>query len=493
MLLTVFIYGILRCLYNVFFHPLRDFPGPKLWTSSFVFRHVAAMRGELDWSLKAFHQKYGEVVRFSPEELSFTCEEAWKDIYGHKSTPLIKDPLIYNSVKLGSDGASSIFNADEASHPRIRKQLAHAFSDRALREQEPFMTAYIDLLMQKLRGVAAAGASTDMVRWLNFTTFDLIGDLALGKSFSCLNNNEYHSWVRGLQEGTKIGPYIRAVATYTDIKRLWRLLAPPSIKKARLRHEEYVRVNARERLAKGILEQRRDFLSYILKDRGEKGSLTDEEVAANCGFLIIAGSEAAGTAMSGILFHLLSSPGPFRKMTEEIRGAFSREADIDFVSTSNLLPYTMACITEGMRCFPPGPTIPPRRTAKGEMTNVAGYSVPGWTSVGVHPLSATHATANFHLPDSFIPERWLPECTADPSSAFYNDRRGVVQPFSVGPRACLGKGLAYNEMRVILARLLWNFDLELCPESKEWEQQRTFTLWEKRSLTCRVRDVRASA
>lgn len=376
----VFIYGILRCLYNVFFHPLRDFPGPKLWTSSFLFRHLAAMRGELDWSLKAFHQKYGEVVRFSPEELSFTCEEAWKDIYGHKSTPLIKDPLIYNSVKLGSDGASSIFNADEASHPRIRKQLAHAFSDRALREQEPFMTAYIDLLMLKLRGVAAAGASTDMVRWINFTTFDLIGDLALGKSFGCLNNNEYHSWVRGLQEGTKIGPYIRAVATYTDIKRLWRLLAPPSIKKARLRHEEYVRVNARERLAKGILEQRRDFLSYILKDRGEKGSLTDEEVAANCGFLIIAGSEAAGTAMSGILFHLLSSPRPFRKMTEEIRGAFSREADIDFVSTSNLLPYTMACITEGMRCFPPGPTIPPRRTAKGEMTNVAGYPVPGWVS-----------------------------------------------------------------------------------------------------------------
>ena len=345
-----------------------------------MFRHVAAMRGELDWSLKAFHEKYGEVVRFSPEELSFTNPQAWKDIYGHSSGGLVKDPVVYNSVKLGSDGATSIFNADQYSHPKIRKQLAHAFSEKALREQEPFINAYIDLLMEKLHGVAASRASTDMVKWLNYTTFDLIGDLALGKSFGCLHNNEYHSWVRGLQEGTKIGPYIRTIATYTDIKRLWRLLAPVRIKQARLRHEEYVRVNAKERLARGVMEERRDFLSYILKDKGDEDGkrMSDAEVAANCGFLIIAGSEAAGTAMSGILFHLLQSPEALRQVTTEIREAFPSAAAINFSSASASLPYTMASISEGMRAFPPGPTIPPRRTAKGEMTMIAGYQVPGW-------------------------------------------------------------------------------------------------------------------
>ena len=466
------------------------------------------MRGQLDWSLKAFHEKYGEVVRFSPEELSFTTEQAWKDIYGHKSQPLVKDPLVYNSVKLGSDGATSIFNADQNNHPKIRKQLASAFSEKALREQEPFMKEYIDLLINKLRGVAAAGSPTDMVKWINFTTFDLIGDLALGKSFDCLNNNEYHSWVRGLQEGTKIGPYIRTIATYTDIKRLWRLLAPASIKQARIRHEEYVRVNAQERLSKGTMEDRRDFLSYILKDK-EGGEMSDKEVAANCGFLIIAGSEAAGTAMSGILFHLLRTPDALHKMTREIRETFQNESEIDFVSTSARLPYTMACISEGMRAFPPGPTIPPRRTMRGTMTTIAGYQVPGWvcdpysfefvihglifdkqTSVGVHPLSATHSEANFYKPNTFVPERWLPPNTTEASAMYYNDHRDVVQPFSVGPRACLGKGLAYNQMRVILARLLWNFDIDLCNDSRGWDQQRTFTLWEKNALMCRLRDIR---
>lgn len=73
------------------------------------------------------------------------------------------------------------------------------------------------------------------------------------------------------------------------------------------------------------------------------------------------------------------------------------------------------------------------------------------------------------------------------SSPFYNDNRDVLQPFSIGPRNCIGRNLANNEMRVILARVLWNFDLELCAESSEWEKQRSFLLWEKRPLMCVVK------
>lgn len=112
------------------------------------------------------------------------------------------------------------------------------------------------------------------------------------------------------------------------------------------------------------------------------------------------------------------------------------------------------------------------------------------TSVGVHTLSATHNAANFYRPDAFVPERWLPECTTEPTSSFYGDRRGASQPFSVGPRNCLGKSLAYNEMRVILARLLWNFDMELCEESKNWHLQPTYVVWDKSPLMCYLHDIR---
>ena len=108
------------------------------------------------------------------------------------------------------------------------------------------------------------------------------------------------------------------------------------------------------------------------------------------------------------------------------------------------------------------------------------------TNVGVHALSSTRSPTNFHLPEAFVPDRWLPSATTNPSSPYYNDCRGASQPFSIGPRNCLGKALAYNEMRVLIARVLWNFDVELCDESVGWGAQVTYTLWEKGELMCKL-------
>ena len=163
--------------------------------------------------------------------------------YGHREHPLMKHPAFYNPIKLGQDGAPSIFDADKFNYPRVRKALAHAFSEKALREQEPFLKPYFDLLIKKLRGVATSGMAADVVEWHNFTTFDVIGDLAIGKSFRCLQDSQYHSWVSGIWKGIKIGPFLRTMATYTDIWRLFRILAPESLREARLRHEQYVSIN----------------------------------------------------------------------------------------------------------------------------------------------------------------------------------------------------------------------------------------------------------
>jgi cytochrome P450 len=47
--------------------------------------------------------------------------------------------------------------------------------------------------------------------------------------------------------------------------------------------------------------------------------------------------------------------------------------------------------------------------------------------------------------------------------------------------------MAMHEMRLILAKILWNFDFELLPESKGWaESQRVFTLWEKKPLMVKI-------
>lgn len=94
----------------------------------------------------------------------------------------------------------------------------------------------------------------------------------------------------------------------------------------------------------------------------------------------------------------------------------------------------------------------------------------------------------FHCANSFIPERWLPEASANSESPFFKDRRDAVQSFSVGPRSCMGQHLALAELRLILTKLLWTFDFTPV-EGKllEWESLRTFLLVEKKAIEVRIR------
>jgi hypothetical protein len=63
-----------------------------------------------------------------------------------------------------------------------RKVLSHAFSERSLNGEERLLQNYVDQLVSRLREtIAAKGDAVDMVKWYNWTTFDIIADLVFGK------------------------------------------------------------------------------------------------------------------------------------------------------------------------------------------------------------------------------------------------------------------------------------------------------------------------
>lgn len=74
------------------------------------------------------------------------------------------------------NGAHSLLSADRDNHARMRKLVAHAFSEKALREQESYLQEYVDKLIGKLQDGVDGGAQ-DLVKWYNFTTFDCMLEL----------------------------------------------------------------------------------------------------------------------------------------------------------------------------------------------------------------------------------------------------------------------------------------------------------------------------
>jgi len=155
------------------------------------------------------------------------------------------------------------------------------------------------------------------------------------------------------------------------------------------------------------------------------------------------------------------------------------------------LDYLLASINEGLRLFPPLPGNM-RRYTPPEGSTIAGTFIPGNTMVAIDQYAAYVSPSHFHRPLEFIPERWLgrEKCPEE----HQGDERRVVQAFSVGPRNCIGKNLAYMEMKLILARVLWEFDLELVEGAEkggDWrERVKAFGFWVKPSLMVRLVPVK---
>jgi len=162
------VYVVASSLYGAYFGPLSKFPGPKLNAISIFPAVVTSYTGQENVYYPALHAKYGRVVRTSPKHLSYTGAAAFKDIYGYEKKGLYKDPHFYGKPL---NGVHSLFSADDASHSRQRKILSNSFSDRALKEQEPLLKQWVELMKDKMLESASAGKKADLLKFYNCTTF----------------------------------------------------------------------------------------------------------------------------------------------------------------------------------------------------------------------------------------------------------------------------------------------------------------------------------
>jgi cytochrome P450 len=358
-------------IYNIYFHPLSSYPGPKFYAASRIPYVWAVLRGQLPFICQQLHVTYGDVVRIAPDELSFINPNAWKDIYGHRQghPQMSKDSEFYLRSEIGVD---SLITANHVDHSRFRRLVSHAFSEKALREQESVINGYVDLLIERLHENANGDAPLDIVQWYNWTTFDIVGDLAFGEPFSCLANSAYNPWVTMIFKHVKGGAFITALKRFHGLRRILTMLVPKDLIKSREEHMRMTTEKVAKRLELGT--ERPDFMSHILRHNDEKG-MSFQEIRANANLLILAGSETTATLLSGATYHLLRNPRALRELTDEIRGAFALEEDITMASAGRL-EYMLAVLDEALRMYPPVPSGLPRRVpGTGDFIN--GRWVPG--------------------------------------------------------------------------------------------------------------------
>ncbi|KAL9583824.1 MAG: hypothetical protein Q9203_004916 [Teloschistes exilis] len=428
------------------------------------------------------HNKYGPIVRIAPNELSFSSFEAWRDIHGFRSghQTFIKGEFYEGGSFAGQGIKSLVSERNPKEHAKMRKYLSHAFSDRSLKEQEFLISEVVDQFVNQIgKQGAPTGQGIDLVTWFNLTTFDIITSLAFGDSFKGVETGKTHFWISIVISTLGQGALADVFTRFPVMRNFMKWLIPSEAYELTRKHEGYTIDLVTKRINRKT--DRKDFMTRILENRDPK-EISDLQLAAHASDFVVAGSETTATTLSAISYYLIRTPRVRKLLQDEIRTSFKSYDEIDATSTAPL-KYLDAVIWEGMRIYPPVPLALPRIVPEGGDT-VAGEWLPGGTVVAVNPVAAALTTANFSDPFKFKPERWLGEHSRDNLDA--------VQPFSMGPRGCLGRrdgllSLAWMEIRTILAKMHFKYDFKLLNREVNFHRDSEMhTLWNKPRLMVHV-------
>lgn len=287
----------------------------------------------------------------------------------------------------------------------------------------------------------------DAGRWM---TFDITADLAFGESPKLQNSQEnrflvdcinVYSWRMGCH-------YELPALMYLDwilLVYLWtRGKLKPLIKFLRWNRTSGSKIMSKDGgTKKGIF-------SLILNAKGTH-RFTENEARAEGIFLMLAGSDTSSTAICALLFYLSRYTAAYERLAQEIRQRFAKVEDVCIATTSSC-HYLQACITETLRMAPPTSAALWREVLSGGL-RLGSHYIPAKCDVGASIYAMHHNEDYFQNPFTFIPERWIASDQRELDRLYM-----AYNPFSLGPRGCAGRSIAFAEIAIFTAQVLLEFD-----------------------------------
>lgn len=212
-------------IYRLLFHPLNRFPGPLGSRISNFWLSAKLKDADAFKKVEQLHQTYGPFVRVGSSDLSIVHPKAVHAIYGpgSKCTKAAWYDLTKPTVSLQTFRERKL-------HAQRRRTWSAAFGDKALRGYEQRIRVYRSKLIEQI--TAFNGQPVNVTKWFNLYSFDVMGDLAFGKSFDMLETTQDHWAIKLLNDALEPLGFLFPVwffRTLTAIPGLsrgwWRFIA----------------------------------------------------------------------------------------------------------------------------------------------------------------------------------------------------------------------------------------------------------------------------
>ncbi|KAI9596188.1 cytochrome P450 [Syncephalis fuscata] len=442
---------ILRMLYEQEYkNPLSKVPGPRFSAFNVLWTNFQQLYTEDPAIALDLHKRYGPIVRIGPNEVWVSGVTMIRKILGSYQ---FKKSFHYEAFR--TEG-NSLFTTNDAEQHRLQKRLMlPAYTTNSLSELESLIyDVGISRLVARLRRHADAGDTVDMMDMFQRLAFEIIGEVSFGKSLELFEEKKtLHPIMK----------WINGATTYSALKMLLGPLFRPSYFPESTQCVEDLSI-----FSKQAIEKRRKYGGHRRKDSLQKlidavdeetgATMSDQDLVAQSIMLMVAGTDTTASTLTWTLLLLIEHPECARRLVEEIKALYpDPDTKITYEDVQSL-PYLDAVLNESMRIRPIAPHGMPRVVPEGGIT-MGGYFLPAGTTV-FSSFNALHLNEHvFPDPDVFKPERWL----TSPDQLAIMKQHFV--PFSMGPRACIGRNLAWMEMRMAIFELMRHFTFVASPEN----------------------------
>lgn len=449
----------------------------------------AAMRYEHLDRLEEFHESHGPTVC-----VDFPCKPWWLDTIDPRNVEYILKTNFTNFEKgsvvqsaLSELLGNGIFNVDGPLWYAQRKTASRMFTAQLFKDHIwHVVKKNSQKLSRILDAVSGKQKTVDIFKLMNRFTLDTIGEIGFGTDIGSLDDPS--SPFLASFDHAQIAAFYRFILP-TPLWRLIRFLGLGS-EKGSVRHfkllDDYSRQVARELSSEsekqGTCKTSPSFVGLFLQEVIGKGEKPTEQFLRDLVLnFLIAGRDTTAQALSWAIFLLIGHPDVEEKLLQELEEVLGKERPEETEGPTyeqiSQLPYLQAVLSEALRLYPSVPIDP--KVAVTDDTLPDGTFVCSGTVVQYNPYCMGRSKALWG-PDAslFRPERWL-EMKEVPSPYLYC-------VFNAGPRECLGKRLAYMEMKACLATIMQKVSLKLAVPREHIRPSASLTIGMSCGLPCTV-------
>ena len=443
-----------------------DPPGPRVrWWGWPLLR---AMRADYLGFAEARHRAHGDLC---------AMRVLWERAYDLFSPELVREALVDNAahlvrwergVEVFADAfGQSVLTTEGETWQRQRRMLQPAFTPRRVAGYAGLMCDDAAGALDRALPPGQAEARVDMDALFARVAMDVILRTLFGQPVAGEAEAAIHA-TRVLGE-TAMREMFNPV-TLPD----WLPLPGKAAKRRALRTlRDLVGGHIARRRRQPDPEAGADLLARLLALRDEQTGegLSDAEVFDQCLVSFQAGHETSATALLWWSRLLAQHPGAAERARAEVDAVLAgRAPGPDELAA---LPWLTATLKETLRLYPPIAALMTRRTTR-DLT-LGGWPIPRGALLYVTPWVLQRDPRWFEQPETFRPERFLPDAPPIP--------RGAWIPFGVGPRVCIGQHFAMLEMTLVAAMLLQRFELRLPDAAPPAEPVLNVTLRPRQGLT----------